>query len=690
MGHTSSTASTMASPPAQHSSISTIFALPPELVEETLVITAAGGFPGAIAAIGRTCRYFHRLIYRSTDHHLWRQAFLTTFDDPRLVLRRLRLTTLTGPAEEGGCETDVTVDWAGEFTRRMDAARMFRKHAELMPRTIDVFSDTQEIDDIPFTLTKALETILSVVETSAPFPSHDPNLMRSTLSFPAILTLHGASTPFPCDLKSLNTTWIEKTLRYGYPPALVQRYLLAGHQPSKPLKAAENTVWGYPEEGRLFHKLVFLKGFIPVPSTPSQNVEPWEISRDAEDLPRKSLQSSEQQTLAAREVARSKVYNLRYLRAERSWGPFLPHGGAVHDPNTRNRASSASFPDFEQELSQYMLNVGNLIVDEASSTSDSYDDDDDDFVPEENEEDEDEEDVDEEDVGIMFHRRRVDPKFVSPKPHEVLPDYTFLAAARLLVETNLREMLMIGGVDNTADPRDAGTPVFRIVDAMSCLEFGRMGGAPAFWENSWVAPQTENTSEEMKEAQITNGLPKLDRKGKGKAKAEDYEAVDGWDWAGVTGRWIRIICWLDYRDLLLHNLHGYNGDDMGETTRFFPMTLRVAGYSKPPKPDPSICESDSLVWKLPVIHVEGESKGSDLENDSQMVRNVQGTVRMVKDGAIRWSMTSSYPNEDNPEWATEAIQIGSIGSAIGILGMWTGAEHGSTDPLGPAWAWKVA
>lgn len=79
--------------------------------------------------------------------------------------------------------------------------------------------------------------------------------------------------------------------------------------------------------------------------------------------------------------------------------------------------------------------------------------------------------------------------------------------------------------------------------------------------------------------------------------------------------------------------------------RIFPMTLRVAGYSKPPEPgstdNPSARELESLVWKLPVIHIEGESKGSDM--DSTVIRQVRGSVRMIGDGAVRWSLVIPYP-----------------------------------------------
>jgi hypothetical protein len=49
-----------------------------------------------------------------------------------------------------------------------------------------------------------------------------------------------------------------------------------------------------------------------------------------------------------------------------------------------------------------------------------------------------------------------------------------------------------------------------------------------------------------------------------------------------------------------------------------------------------------------------------------------------------FEQTSSQPDSEDAEWVTEGVQIGSIGSAIGVLGMWTGAEHVRTDPLGEA------
>lgn len=74
-----------------------------------------------------------------------------------------------------------------------------------------------------------------------------------------------------------------------------------------------------------------------------------------------------------------------------------------------------------------------------------------------------------------------------------------------------------------------------------------------------------------------------------------------------------------------------------------------------------------------------------------------------------YKQLSTYPNSEDAEWSTEGVQVGGVGSAVGVLGLWTGAEHERTDPLGrrpfwnqcyellieacfagPFWMWKVA
>ena len=57
--------------------------LPAETIEAILIHTAIAGFPAAIAAFSQTCRAHHALVYKSADHHLWREIYLSTYDDPR-------------------------------------------------------------------------------------------------------------------------------------------------------------------------------------------------------------------------------------------------------------------------------------------------------------------------------------------------------------------------------------------------------------------------------------------------------------------------------------------------------------------------------------------------------------------------------------------------------------------------------
>ncbi|KAJ3931729.1 MAG: hypothetical protein NXY57DRAFT_857110, partial [Lentinula lateritia] len=113
-----------------------------------------------------------------------------------------------------------------------------------------------------------------------------------------------------------------------------------------------------------------------------------------------------------------------------------------------------------------------------------------------------------------------------------------------------------------------------------------------------------------------------------------------------------------------------------ETCRVFPMTLRVVGFSRVPVPT-----YDPLVYALPVIHVVGEFRGSDV-NES-VARRARGTVRMIGDRAIRWNLISSeVSTPERDEWVMEGVQVGDIGSAMGIVGMWTGANHERGDPIG--------
>ncbi|KAH9917749.1 uncharacterized protein B0H18DRAFT_1123454 [Fomitopsis serialis] len=198
----------------------------------------------------------------------------------------------------------------------------------------------------------------------------------------------------------------------------------------------------------------------------------------------------------------------------------------------------------------------------------------------------------------------------------LMPDWAFLAAVRIVVEANLCEAVgaaELAGLTTLDGLRTGSAPI----DCSGGGEAGRAGsipaptGALAAFQGDWTQPPT----------------------------------TDGWDWAGVTGIWRRCICWLDYRDLISHNLS--------------------SDFNDP------------------------ELTGSRAHRAHAPPRRV-GTVSVVKDGSVHWRIVLLGENEGDPtEWATEGVQIGGHTAAMGVLGLWTGSQHERMDPLGPFWAWKV-
>ena len=112
-----------------------IFSLPSEITESVILFLVDNPF--SIASFAQTCRYHRSLIYQSADEHLWRNLFLTLYDDPRSVNHLVR-------------DAVERVDWAEEFRKRAWACSSFksREHVE-----------------------NALRTVLSIVTTAAPHPA---------------------------------------------------------------------------------------------------------------------------------------------------------------------------------------------------------------------------------------------------------------------------------------------------------------------------------------------------------------------------------------------------------------------------------------------------------------------------------------------------------------------------------------
>lgn len=644
---------------------SAITDLPVELIEAVVIVSAASGDPNSIAALSQTNKFFYDLIYGCPDQHLWREIFLTTFDDPRPALNHLSTISGGHPNSE--------YDWTQEYINRISAARYIRRPVQT---TAPVCSQP-EVLDIPASLS-VVKALLSVITTSLPFPSSPPISLTILTDFPESSSPFAPminSPPFPpllllltanysAMLDGVNATWLQDLLEIGLPPELTRTLLaklsfnIHGHAPYCPTLTSASH-WDGSEVGQLFHKLVCCTGFIPItapapeltdlstPESPgpadiavpgawldaSTSATPDSVYApdEDEDMPhlpitrsQSPLYTAEKQSADARTLARRRVYDMRYLGPARMWGPFQPVRRDTNDSPKSNQLER---------------------LDE-----------------DENENEDDDEDEDEDDLGLMHFGlvggRRVPDMSPPIEPYELVPDYVWLASARIVVEANLREVF-------SQSPHPTAFSTGDILPYMRKMHTTCIGGSPGYWD-AWANRP---------------GVGEEGSKDSGKNKQGE---VEGWDWAGVSGIWKRCICWLDYRDLLVHNLAPgrFLEDGIQEACRIIPLTIRITGYSESPIP------SGSTARPLPTIHVEGESVGSDRSLDD--LRKVTGTVSMIGDGAIRWDMVSTAAGSSEVEWSSEAVQIGGSGAAVGFLGMWTGALHERRDPLGPFWAWKVA
>jgi len=86
--------------------------------------------------------------------------------------------------------------------------------------------------------------------------------------------------------------------------------------------------------------------------------------------------------------------------------------------------------------------------------------------------------------------------------------------------------------------------------------------------------------------------------------------------------------------------------------------------------------------KHPVTFFTGSSRGV---NGNEAI--VEGYVRMASDGTVRWKFVSIY--DHSPQWSSNGVQLGDVGSARGVVGVWTTTTHEQGDPVGPFWLWKV-
>ncbi|KAI0203774.1 hypothetical protein F4808DRAFT_415702 [Astrocystis sublimbata] len=183
------------------------------------------------------------------------------------------------------------------------------------------------------------------------------------------------------------------------------------------------------------------------------------------------------------------------------------------------------------------------------------------------------------------------------------------------------------------------------------------------WPNSWISPH--------------NHLPP--------GEPDPLEHLDPY---GITGVWLRVVCFLDYTDFFAYNFHAANLPDpliprpainYGQATRLILMRIFVTSVEKPG-------ESDGQ--ELPVVHFKGISRSLDQAFDENADSDIRGSVRLTPEGEVRWTTYSIFGGVER--WRSESIQVGGVRSAKGVLGHWFDTDFDPRGPVGPTAFWKVS
>ncbi|KAJ6575516.1 hypothetical protein B0H10DRAFT_1963801 [Mycena sp. CBHHK59/15] len=113
----------------------------------------------------------------------------------------------------------------------------------------------------------------------------------------------------------------------------------------------------------------------------------------------------------------------------------------------------------------------------------------------------------------------------------------------------------------------------------------------------------------------------------------------------------------------------FNDRGFREATRLIELKLHLIPEEQMRVQFPSVHPPYNHNPKYPPLYFSGSSRGA-----SGLEAVVQGLVHMGRDCVPRWRFTSIHDGQ--PQWSSEGVQIGNIGSAMGIAGTWTAFNHG--------------
>ncbi|KAF5017448.1 hypothetical protein F66182_10618 [Fusarium sp. NRRL 66182] len=170
--------------------------------------------------------------------------------------------------------------------------------------------------------------------------------------------------------------------------------------------------------------------------------------------------------------------------------------------------------------------------------------------------------------------------------------------------------------------------------------------------------------------------------------SRDISSLEARDPYGVTGTWLQIVCFLDYSDFFSFNFTdpefiAPNAPrpplDVGEATRLIMKRLHVTSIEAPGPEDGQ---------DLPVVRFSGIARSLDDSFDENANSEIRGTVRLTREGEVRWTSFSIFHGVER--WRSEGVQIGGVGSARGVVGNWFDRDYDVHGPVGPTAFWKGA
>ncbi|TFK30727.1 hypothetical protein FA15DRAFT_662759 [Coprinopsis marcescibilis] len=165
------------------------------------------------------------------------------------------------------------------------------------------------------------------------------------------------------------------------------------------------------------------------------------------------------------------------------------------------------------------------------------------------------------------------------------------------------------------------------------------------------------------------------------------------DWAGVEGTWCRCVCFMDYNDLFALNfpdegpvpaLSVFTDPGFHEAVRLMEVKLQLVSselYASFRTRAPALPSTDEVCDTHKTLFFTGESRGIGGVNSS-----IRGLVYMDKEGVVKWRLMSLY--NGTTQWSSTGVQLGDVGSAAGVIGVWTSVLHEPRDPAGPFRFWK--